>query len=179
PHRQPVDDSFQPAVPLRARLLVLHAVSGPRLIVQCPHWHGHHDVRPHERPRIRLGTPLLASGHCLSSRAWIDGAPRRQADTPAMTSVWRSLAFVFRETDARYGRLGRKRCRRAMSPPEVAAIRRVLAMLPVAVETWSEGNARLEPFETRVLETALASLSDARGGRYWPAPADPSAVIAD
>jgi hypothetical protein len=96
-----------------------------------------------------------------------------------VTSVWRSLALVFRETDARYGRFGRRRCRRAMSSPEVAAIRRVLAVLPSAVETWSEGNATLEPFETRVLSTPLASLSDAGGGRYWAAPPDAAEVIAD
>jgi hypothetical protein len=95
-----------------------------------------------------------------------------------VTSVWRSLALVFRETDASYGRFGRKRCRRSMSPHEVAAIQRVLTMLPVAVDTWSEGNARLEPFEASVLETPLVSLSDAGGGRYWPAPADTAELVA-
>jgi len=65
-----------------------------------------------------------------------------------------------------------------MSPPEIAAIQRVLAMLPVAVETWSDGNARLAPFEKRVVDMPLATLSDAGGGRYWPAPADTAEVIA-
>ena len=96
-----------------------------------------------------------------------------------MTSVWRSLALVFRETDARYGRFGRRRCRRTMSRFEVAAIRRVLGAVPAAVESWSEGNARLRPFELRVLETPLTRLSDAGGGRYWPAPGDAADVIAD
>jgi hypothetical protein len=96
-----------------------------------------------------------------------------------MTSVWRSLALVFRETDARYGRFGRQRCRRTMSRPEVAATRRVLRRVPAAVATWSEGNARLRPFRLLVLDTPLTRLSDAGGGRYWPAPGDVADVIAD
>jgi hypothetical protein len=96
-----------------------------------------------------------------------------------VTAVWRSLALVFRETDARYGRFGRKRCRRAMSRAEVAAIRRVLRAAPAAVEAWSGGNARLRPFELRMLGAPLTRLSDAGGGRYWPAPADSADVVAD
>jgi hypothetical protein len=96
-----------------------------------------------------------------------------------MTSTWRSLALVFPETDARYGRFGRQRCRRTMSRPEITAIRRVLRMVPAAVNAWSEGNVRLRPFDVRMLERPLTSLSDAGGGRYWPAPADAAEVIAE
>jgi hypothetical protein len=94
-----------------------------------------------------------------------------------MTAVWRCLALVIRETDARYGPLGRRRCRRTMSRPEVATIRRLLGRIPAAVEAWSERNARLDPFDVRILETPLTTLSDTGGGRYWPAPGDAADLI--
>jgi len=65
-----------------------------------------------------------------------------------------------------------------MSSPEIAAIRHLLGKIPAAVAAWSEGNARLEPFDVRILETPLARLSDAGGGRYWPAPGDAAEFIA-
>ena len=94
-----------------------------------------------------------------------------------MTAVWRCLALVFRETDARYGRLQRRRCRRAMSDAEVRAITRVLHMVPAAVASWSEGNAAWDPLDVRVVDEPLRSISDSGGGRFWPAPADISDVL--
>ena len=95
-----------------------------------------------------------------------------------MASVWRCLALVFRETDAYYGGFRRKRCRRTMSDAEEDAIRRVLKAVPSAVASWSEGNARLRPFDIRVVDELLTRLSDTGGGRYWPAPSDTADVIA-
>ena len=66
-----------------------------------------------------------------------------------------------------------------MSRAEVAATRRVLRRVPAAIATWSEGNSRLRPFRLQVLETPLTQLSDAGGGRYWPAPGDVADVITD
>ena len=95
-----------------------------------------------------------------------------------MTAVWRCLALVLLETDARYGRFPGRHCRRTMSRAEVMAITAVLDALPAAVDTWSEGNARWDPFVVRVIDEPLRTLSDSGGGRFWPAPQDVSDALA-
>jgi hypothetical protein len=92
--------------------------------------------------------------------------------TTPRPQVWRTLALVYRRTDARWGRLLPRRSRREMSPEELATIRAVLARVPAAVAAWSEGNAALDPLDVVEVERPLGSLSESGGGRWWAAPPD-------
>jgi hypothetical protein len=87
---------------------------------------------------------------------------------------WPTLALVFPSVDAPWEDAdGRpRRHRREMAPGELAATVDVLLGVPAAVETWSEGNARLHPFVLRVVEEPLRRLSDVGDHRYWVAPQD-------
>lgn len=73
--------------------------------------------------------------------------------------------------DARYGSgEGKRRARRVMTREERAAIESVLETLPATVEAWSEGAARLDPFDLVMVRRPLGSLSSSGGGRWWVGP---------
>ena len=88
-------------------------------------------------------------------------------------TAWRTVAIVYRSTEARL-RMGirGRRVARAMEDDEYASTLAVLARVPGAVQDWSDGLAALDPFEVRLAQRPLRSLSDAGGFRWWPAPRD-------
>lgn len=92
--------------------------------------------------------------------------------TALTPQVWRTVALLYLRTDARWGGLLPRRCRRSMSSDEVATIRGVLARVPGAVASWSEGSAAIEPLDVVVIDRALGSLSPSGRGRWWAGPAD-------
>jgi len=47
-----------------------------------------------------------------------------------------------------------------------------LARVPIAVSTWSEGNARLEPFDIEVVDRPIEHLSSVGSAGFWVAPDD-------
>ncbi len=89
--------------------------------------------------------------------------------------IWRTLVLVYRATDARWrgpASWRTRRIRRTMSSHEIEATWDVLARVPAAVASWSDGNAALEPFEVVAVDRPLATLSDSGGGRIWASPRD-------
>jgi hypothetical protein len=59
-----------------------------------------------------------------------------------------------------------------MARGELDATLDVVGRMPAAVREWSDGNAVVEPFEVRVVDRPIVSLSDSGGGRVWVAPRD-------
>ncbi len=93
----------------------------------------------------------------------------------ADAQVWRTLVLVYRSTDASWrtpGWFRSRRVRRTMTADELEATWHVLAGVPNAVQTWSDGNAALGPFEVVTVDRPIGSLSDAGGGRAWVSPRD-------
>jgi hypothetical protein len=86
--------------------------------------------------------------------------------------TWRTLVLVYRAIETRWGR-GRnaRRVRRSLEPGEAETTLEVLRRVPAAVEQWSEGNARLRPWEVVLIDRAIESLSET-GGRAWLSPGD-------
>lgn len=86
----------------------------------------------------------------------------------------RTIVIVYRSTDARLPGLPgrRRRVGRHMSGDEYAATLDVLARVPGAVESWSDGLAAFHPYHVVEARRPLGSLSDAGGWRWWPAPGD-------
>jgi hypothetical protein len=92
-----------------------------------------------------------------------------------MAQTWRSLALVYRATDARWrppASLRRRRSRRVMSEQELEAKLAALERVPRSVDEWSGGSARLAPFDVRVIERPIASLSSVGSAGFWVAPDD-------
>ena len=90
--------------------------------------------------------------------------------TPQVFSV---LGLVYLVTNARIGSgLRRRRLQRVMARPEREAVTAVLERLPATVAAWSDGLARLEPFEIVEVRRPLATLSSSGGGRWWVGPRD-------
>lgn len=98
--------------------------------------------------------------------------PRYAPRVPAYTS--RTVAIVYTQTDARLPvkLQHRSRVGRDMEPREHAATLDVLARVPEAVRSWSEGLVELDPFDVVEARRPLGSLSDVGGFRWWPAPQD-------
>jgi hypothetical protein len=92
-----------------------------------------------------------------------------------MTQTWRTLALVYRSTDARWhppGAIRAHRCTRDMSEVELSSKLATLARVAEAVAEWSEDNARLSPFDTRVIERPIGHLSSVGSAGFWVAPED-------
>ncbi|HEU4671794.1 MAG TPA: hypothetical protein VFS32_02735 [Candidatus Limnocylindrales bacterium] len=88
--------------------------------------------------------------------------------------TWRAVALVFRAADAGWrtpsGRRGRTR--RVAGDEEIATILEQLSRVRAAVESWSEGAARIDPLETLVVERPLVSLSPTGPDALWAGPDD-------
>ena len=96
-----------------------------------------------------------------------------------MTQTWRTLVLMYPVLDARYGSGDRRaRARRVMTRDERAAVEGVLEQLPAAIESWSEGAARLDPFDLVVVRRPINSLSSSGGGRWWVGPREVKAELA-
>jgi hypothetical protein len=92
--------------------------------------------------------------------------------SPLRAQVWRTLALVYRAIDARRGGgRGSHRIQRQVEPDELQATLHVLHRVPAAVESWSEGAARIDPLEIVVIDRAVGTLSET-GGRTWLGPGD-------
>ena len=85
--------------------------------------------------------------------------------------TWRTLVLLYPVLDARYGSgLSRGRAQRVMTRDERAAIEAIIERVPVAVETWSDGLAALDPVDLVVVRRPLKSLSSSGEGRWWVGP---------
>jgi hypothetical protein len=92
-----------------------------------------------------------------------------------MTQTWRTLALVYRHIDAAWrprGALRRRRCRRTMVERELETKLATLERVPAAVAEWSDGNARMRPFDIRVVERPIDHLSSVGSAGFWTAPDD-------
>ena len=88
-----------------------------------------------------------------------------------MTQTWRTLVLFYPVLDARLGSgLTRRRARRVMTRDERTVIDGVVDTLPATVADWSEGAARLEPFDIVTVRRPLGSMSASGGGRWWIGP---------
>ncbi len=88
-----------------------------------------------------------------------------------MTQTWRTLVLFYPVLDARLGSgLTRRRARRVMTRDERTVIDGVVETLPATVADWSEGAARLEPFDIVTVRRPLGSMSASGGGRWWIGP---------
>ena len=93
---------------------------------------------------------------------------------------WRTLVLLYPVLDARYGSgLKRGRARRVMTREERAAIEWILEKVPVAVESWSDGLAALEPFDLVAVRRPVTSLSSSGGGRWWVGPREVRTELAE
>ncbi|HEY7524408.1 MAG TPA: hypothetical protein VH720_12225 [Candidatus Limnocylindrales bacterium] len=91
----------------------------------------------------------------------------------APITVWRTLALVYRRLDVSWrDGLKRRTSRYEMGAEEVAALRGVLDGVPGAVVEWSEGNASLEPFDVKLTDRPLTTMTLSGPGRWWIAPDD-------
>lgn len=90
------------------------------------------------------------------------------------TPTWSTAVHVFRSIDAgwRTPDGARGRARRAADEEELAGIVDQLRRVPAAVETWSEGAARIEPLEIRFVDRPIVSLSPTGPNALWAGPAD-------
>ncbi|HEU4671783.1 MAG TPA: hypothetical protein VFS32_02680 [Candidatus Limnocylindrales bacterium] len=94
-------------------------------------------------------------------------------------ATWRATVLVFRQTDAGWrtpsGRRGRTA--RIATDEELATIVDQARRVPAAVEAWSEGAARIEPLDVRIVERPLVSLSPTGPDALWAGPDDVRAEI--
>jgi hypothetical protein len=87
-----------------------------------------------------------------------------------MTQTWRTLVLLYPVLDARFGSNPARRARRVMARDERVAVEAVLERVPAAVEAWSEGLARLEPFDLVEVRRPIRSLSSSGKDRWWVGP---------
>lgn len=87
-----------------------------------------------------------------------------------MTQSWRTLVLLYPVLDARFGSNPTRRARRVMARDERTAVEAVLERVPAAVEAWSEGLARLEPFDLVEVRRPIRSLSSSGKDRWWVGP---------
>jgi hypothetical protein len=97
-----------------------------------------------------------------------------------VTQTFRTLVLMYPVLDARFGSGdGKRRARRVMTRDERAAVEAVLATLPATIEAWSDGAARLEPFDLVVVRRPIGALSSSGGGRWWVGPREVKAELAE
>ncbi|HEY3524198.1 MAG TPA: hypothetical protein VGK63_10880 [Candidatus Limnocylindrales bacterium] len=89
-------------------------------------------------------------------------------------ATWQAVGLVFRRADVRWrtpsGRGGRST--RAVGDDEIATIVDQLNRVASAIESWSEGAARIDPIEIRIVERPLVSLSATGPDALWAGPDD-------